>query len=155
MASHGQDPMDFSKITSMSEADVIKNFGRVGPNIDELFKRVVETIMPAIDRVAAAESQQSAQAESISASMKTMIGLEERLSKSVNPIIQQWDEVKGKVAQYELELGRNTDAHSKFSLLIEELDVSVANLRIHVAKTNAEANDQMGALLATVQSKGG
>ena len=146
--------MDFSQITSMSEADVIKNFGRVGANIDELFRRVVVTIMPVVDRMTAAEAQQAEQARGIEASVKSMTVLEERLSASVNPIIQQWDDVKNKVQQYELELGKNTEAHGMFKHLIDELDVSMANLRIHVDKTAAEANGQMGALLATVQNAG-
>ena len=47
-------------------------------------------------------------------SLDQMVGLEERLRKSANPIIEQWDEVKNKVAHYELELGRNVEAHVIF-----------------------------------------
>ena len=51
--------MDLSQMTFMSEQYMIRNFGRVGANIDELFNRIVVTIMPVIDRLTAAEAEQN------------------------------------------------------------------------------------------------
>ena len=124
-ATNNQIVMDFSQITTMTEQDIIANFGRVSANIDELFNRVVNIIMPVVDRVTAAEEKQVKAQEDMNASIKAMTGLEERLRVSVNPIITQWDDVKTKVSQYELELGRNAEAHRRFQTLIEETKTSV------------------------------
>ena len=63
MAGHGQLMMDFSEIKTMGETDIIQNFGRMGSNIDELFKRVAETIMPVIERLSNTGKLQEAQRE--------------------------------------------------------------------------------------------
>lgn len=87
-AGHGQLVMDFSQIQTMTEADIIANFGRMGANVDELFRRVAETIMPVIDRLAKTEAEQEEQKKQFEASVKTMTGLEERLGKSVNSTLR-------------------------------------------------------------------
>ena len=70
--------------------------------------------MPVIEWVTTAEAKQQQSQVAIDSSVEKMIALEEKLSKSVNPIIQQWDSVKASIAQYELELGRNRDSHAKY-----------------------------------------
>ena len=138
----------------MSEADIIANFGRVGANIDELFRRVVDTVMPVIERANTAEARQQQSQTAIDESVKTMTALEEQIQKYVKPIIQQWDSVKSSIAQYELDLGRNREAHTKFENNFAEMDRTIMALRGHVDKVTAEANGQMGALLATVGTGG-
>ena len=146
----GQALIDWTSVTRMNESDVIKNFQVVQININQLIRQLNETIVPVIEKVNRTEAAQNTSFDEMISKLDDM---EKKVANSVNPIISEWDKVRSQVQQYELEAGRNKDAHAIFEQNYVELQASIQGLRSHVDKTHAEANGQMGALLTTVQSQ--
>ena len=77
--------VDISQIEEMSNGDIIKNFGLMQDQVTAVQKQLADAIVPVVDRVNLNEVSQK---EEFQKAMDNLAGLESRLQKSVNPIIQ-------------------------------------------------------------------
>ena len=130
----------------MSIGDIIKNFGLMQDQVTAVQKQLADTIVPVVDRVNLNEVTQK---DEFKQAMDNLAGLESRLQKSVNPIIQGWDNLKDNVETYRIELGQNRAQHIEFEKQFSTLGTTIDSLRRHVDTCQATNQGQIGTLLAT------
>ena len=103
--------VDISQISEMSNGDIIKHFGLMQDQVTAVQKQLADTIVPVVDRV---NKNEVTQKDEFKQAMENLAGLEARLQKSVNPIIQGWDNLKDNVETYRIELRQNRAQHLDF-----------------------------------------